>query len=90
MRYIPAVRKPSLSLTAVLANERDLWTIISVQTKQDFLFRPNTNIRPSKLSEYSAEYEYSENIRFWPNIRVFTEHSAILPNIRPFYRIFGQ
>ena len=72
--------------------------MFSVQTKLDFLFRTNTNIRPSKLSEYSDKYEHSDNIRCLAeysvfgrifgilakyNIRQNTEYSAKLPKIRP-------
>ena len=30
------------------------------------------------------------NIRLRPNVRPFAEYSAILTNVRPFYRIYGQ
>ena len=52
----------------------------SVQTKQVFLFRPNTNIRSSKLPEYSLF------VRIFGFDRIF----GILQNIRQFCRIFGQ
>ena len=37
-------------------NEVSIESHGSVQTKEEFLFRPNTNIRHPKFSEYSAEY----------------------------------
>ena len=62
----------------------------SVQTKQDFLFRPNTNIRPSKLSEYSAEYEHSDNIRYLAKYSVFGRIFGILAKYSVFYQISGK
>ena len=49
-----------------------------------------------RSSNYSYRYllgklsiiRFIKNICLWPNIRQISDYSAILPNIRPFYRIF--
>ena len=78
---VPVLERASFSPpSATLASLLLVAVRHSVQTKQVFLFRPNTNIRSSKLLEYSLF------VRIFGFDRIF----GILPNIRQLCRIFGQ
>jgi hypothetical protein len=36
-----------------------LWSLVVIDRKRNFLFRPKTNIRQENAAEYSADNEYS-------------------------------